>query len=199
MYSVACCTVNAAENAGVYESMPPLFVTQCVIRRHCKCRTMDVEWAVVSNDWNDWNDWTDITYLNVITKALCWVKEGRVSAMNSELIWLLNAYQPRMIICKNVLPMVEVNSASKYIRGGMNARLNEGTYVSGWYDAPSYMQLLDANHRVVIRDCGSGGDCLFSSIVYALNEKNIYDENNIANILDNNNIISYSNKKKIKV
>ena len=50
------------------------------------------------------------------------------------------------------------------IRGGMSAG-NSSTWC-GWYDAPSYMQLLDGNSRVMIRDCGSGGDCLFSSIVY---------------------------------
>ena len=75
------------------------------------------------------------------------------------------------------LTLANCSESFKCIRGGMSAG-NSSTWC-GWYDAPSYMQLLDGNSRVMIRDCGSGGDCLFSSIVYALSENGIYDDRNV--------------------
>jgi hypothetical protein len=50
---------------------------------------------------------------------------------------------------------------------------------SAWLEAPNYMELLGPSYRVMIKECGGGGDCLFYSIASGLNINNIMQENGL--------------------
>ena len=198
MYTAVSCGGHSTENVVAVERMPLPFVAQCLYRRHWFSNRVGVLWAYVtklcevSNDSAVWQvkvlHWTLFKVLNwtvshVITisryhvkkKALCWVKDGRVSAMShvDDDDDIVNVSHAR-VVRSNISYVFRFMRSECYIRGGSMSSSGFAyelplSSATPWMQAPSYMQSLEtAGYQVMYAECEATilHFCTFDAVLY---------------------------------